>query len=1187
MEWKQRVSGAYNETRIIRSNVDPKVSYPSRMKIDVETIEFGSGTQQRLSSVHDGEDPRQFAMVADIHRRELKICFALDAPKKPARDGNTARRRREFKIAIEFRQLTELIVQDVNPDAPEDNTTWLSIPLKNPPAYFQRDDEVQKRSFDAEKLTMVRHDQWTRTTYIFDDQDITQDFTIGLLVHWDDPTFINIGRCTTIRLRIDRATAPLDTLLRALHDLNIETLDHSPIPKPIGTLCLLPPENRAVRNVASYDQNVIVTDDIHGLSLLGDHTPTVPPLNYPVQYQLEVCISKGILNEFLLSREFLARLRALDPIRAQHMLEYLADKGKPIDDPMSIHDDEQAQHYYPKVNVPHYCAIIRKALITPTTIYYSSPSMEASNRILRQFSHLQDRFLRVQFIDELHLGRLKSMNTVDQDHYLFRRVFHTLVNGIRVGDRHFKFLAFGNSQIRECGAYFFSETGDTTCKSIRSWMGDFDHIRVVAKCAARIGQCFSTTRQIQGFRTPKVTRIDDINRNGYCFTDGIGKMSSFLAQVISQEMGIDSKVTPSAFQFRMGGCKGILAVWPDVGMTEVQIRESQEKFKARFNGLEIIRVSRFSVASLNRQMITILASLGVPREAFLKLADIQLLNYKQAMVDQATASTLLSTHVDENQTSLAMKDLINWGFMDNEIQEPFVMTILQLWRTWSMKLLKEKARVIVEKGAFVLGCVDETGTLRGHSTKSERSRGKMNVDELPQIFLQVPEVVGKPGYRVIEGLCLVGRNPSLHPGDIRLVQAVDCEALHHMRDVVVFPSIGDRDVPGMLSGGDLDGDDFFVIWEPTLFPPRWNYPPMDYRAPPPTALTRDVNHHDLAQFFVKYMRNDRLPFIAISHLAIADDHIDGARSRKCLELASLHSKAVDFVKTGDPAILSRTLQPQRWPHFMERRTNSYKSGSALGLIYDKVGEVSFSPIYENKFDQRILSKYELEEDMLNKVREIKARYDVAVRRLMAQREIETEFEIWTGFVLSRPRVGSGYKLSEDIGREASIIKQQFREQVYEVAGGSHIEVVGPWVAAMYKVTEEEVNAKRAEKEAQAQERERNPQHQQDAPDVMPLISFPWIFHTQLGYIATGEWARDVYVDTDTTADNLYVRDWGAEKTHEEGLGPIIVDHKPVTVRTVFTPPMEEEETASQDGESDSEGDIYERFDEIMGLQDNI
>lgn len=259
---------------------------------------------------------------------------------------------------------------------------------------------------------------------------------------------------------------------------------------------------------------------------------------------------------------------------------------------------------------------------------------------------------------------------------------------------------------------------------------------------------------------------------------------------------------------------------------------------------------------------------------------------------------------------------------------------------------------------------------------------------------------------------------------------------------------------------------------------------------------------------------------------------------------------------------------------MERRHRSYKSHSALGLIYDRVGEVSFNPIYENKFDQRILSKYKLEDTMLSKAREIKGRYDIAVRRLMAQREIETEFEIWTGFVLSRPRVGSGYKLSEDIGRDSSIIKQRYREEIYEAAGGSHIDVVGPWVAAMYKVTEEEVNAKRAEREA------RDPPIHFEDDGGMPLISFPWIFHTQLGYIATGEWARDIYVDTDTAADALYVRDWDAEKDKEK----IQPDQEPVTVRMHFAHPTEETlSPETNESESEEEENIYERFESIMNL----
>ncbi len=69
--------------------------------------------------------------------------------------------------------------------------------------------------------------------------------------------------------------------------------------------------------------------------------------------------------------------------------------------------------------------------------------------------------------------------------------------------------------------------------------------------------------------------------------------------------------------------------------------------------------------------------------------------------------------------------------------------------------------------------------------------------------------------RDVSGEVLVGRSPSLHPGDIRKVTAVNPEdypQLKHLIDVVVFSQHGEKPLPHLLAGGDLDGDTFFVSY---------------------------------------------------------------------------------------------------------------------------------------------------------------------------------------------------------------------------------------------------------------------------------------------------------------------------------------------------------------------------------------
>lgn len=82
------------------------------------------------------------------------------------------------------------------------------------------------------------------------------------------------------------------------------------------------------------------------------------------------------------------------------------------------------------------------------------------------------------------------------------------------------------------------------------------------------------------------------------------------------------------------------------------------------------------------------------------------------------------------------------------------------------------------------------------------------------------------------------------------------------------------------------------------------------------------------------MINDTLGAISTAHLVRADREPDKARSENCLQLATLHSMAVDFAKTGAPAEMPRYLKPREFPDFMARTEKPmYVSTGALGKLY--------------------------------------------------------------------------------------------------------------------------------------------------------------------------------------------------------------------------------------------------------------
>ncbi|KAF2839041.1 RdRP-domain-containing protein [Patellaria atrata CBS 101060] len=691
---------------------------------------------------------------------------------------------------------------------------------------------------------------------------------------------------------------------------------------------------------------------------------------------------------------------------------------------------------------------------------------------------------------------------------LSQRIKNVLRNGIRIGDRVYEFLHFSNSQLKDNSAYFFAnEDGDgITAEHIRKWIGNIDHERVVAKHAARLAQAFSTTRAIHTVGSnATVHNIHDIERNGVLFTDGVGKMSQLTAKLIAHEWGLIDP--PSLVQFRAcgGGWKGVLTVCNnsrtnDDGNTsqlempgiEIAVRPSQQKFGNKFTGLHICKVSNFGIAALNRQIMAILYTLGIKKEVFINKTQALYRGLDDALNDEARAVSILRRQVDKNETTLFIADMVTYGFLKR--QDPFIRALLGNWYSWSLKLVKDKGRIPIPKSAFVLGCVDECAVLQGYypldkATLKDATRAQLE-SALPEIFLQIPCQDQNGKYEIIEGICIVGRSPCLHPGDIRVVRAVNKPELNHLRNVVVFPQTGDQDIPSMCSGGDLDGDEYFVFWDPSLVPApsKWNHKPMQHTSVASPILPNPVTTEDTKEFFLTYMKQDNLGQIANAHLTWFDKNTDpfGVSHEKCLKLANLHSIAVDFAKTGVPAIMDPDLFVRQKPHYLVGPVFlKYHSESFLGMMYDGAKEQAFEPDYSLPFDRRILNAFDLEPEVLEAARSVKESYDTEMRNMLRRSGIKTEFEVFSTFILQHNYSGSDYRFIEKMGDLMSELRQSARKECAQAAGASTPNDFGQmerFIAAMYTVT-----AMEAEERLKFEE--------------TPMISFPWIFGNELGRIA--------------------------------------------------------------------------------------
>lgn len=651
-----------------------------------------------------------------------------------------------------------------------------------------------------------------------------------------------------------------------------------------------------------------------------------------------------------------------------------------------------------------------RALITPSKIYCLGPELEKSNYVVKHFASYVSDFMRVTFVEE-DLSRLFSdaiSTSIQQGIFakpyrtgIYHRILSVLRDGIVIGDKRFQFLAFSASQLRSNSVWMFASNDNVKAEDIREWMGCFNKIRSVSKCAARMGQLFSSSWQTLVVPVQDVEIIPDVEVTsddgiGYCFSDGIGKISLSFARQVAQKCRLNQ--TPSAFQIRYGGYKGVVAVDRN-SFRKLSLRSSMLKFESKNRMLNVIQWSKPMLPCyLNREIVSLLSTLGVKDEAFEALQQEQLCLLGKMLTNREAALNVLEGLNGYDSTNILVK-MLHQGYEPN--REPYLSMMLQAHFENLLGDLRSKCRIYVPKGRVLIGCLDETGILNYGQVYVRVTMTKAELECVDQSFFRkVDETTC-----VIVGKVVVTKNPCLHPGDVRVLEAIYEVELDEkgLVDCLVFPQKGERPHPNECSGGDLDGDEFFISWDKDLIPCQTEAP-MDYTGRRPRITDHDVTLEEIQKFFVDYMINDTLGFISTAHLVLADREPNKARSPKCIELAKLHSMAVDFAKTGAPAEMPCDLKPREYPDFMERLDKPmYVSNGVLGKLYratvdsavketssfvwpEKLPQATYDPDLEVDGFEAFLGIAESNKDMyIEKMSALKQYYEAA-----------TEDEILTG-----------------------------------------------------------------------------------------------------------------------------------------------------------------------------------------------
>ena len=628
-------------------------------------------------------------------------------------------------------------------------------------------------------------------------------------------------------------------------------------------------------------------------------------------------------------------------------------------------DYEDNKNYIPDDHIE-----IKLAIVTPDKTYFKEKRIISNNSIFRKFD--SNHFILVYFTEN-DFSALKKTSAI----YMARKLY----SGISLMNCTYFFLGCSNSQLKKQNCYFLKENSIPKSE-IFNYIGDIHSISPEGKKMSRIALAFSSSLASISFSDIGIDKIyyyDDIERNNLNFTDGCGLISyEGMCKIKDSIFNLQSTdMIPSVIQVRIGGFKGILLFDKTLKENEIILRKSMKKFDSnRENIIEIISISTESPGFLNSQLITLLTSRKIEDETFF---NIQIKNFNKVF--------------DINHSKLYHKLFPYLNEIISENKNIITKHSSKIHKFLNLLVIKRYFNLI-------------NNPLKLYVPKS---RNAIIVPD-PHGLLKEGEIFFQPFSKscCIEGKVILCKFPAHFPGDVLICNAIKIKEWENVYyNVIIVPTVGEKPLASQSSGGDYDGDRFFISWEQSIIP-KESCLPTDFDKLQEKYNNKQLQNNETKiqfkftdelnrllkslnpqeEFFCSFFVKDLLGKLSRIHLASCNTSKDMAFHSDCIQLAETLSITVDSIKNEKSSlIINENLWNINYPKFMNE-SSKISCDSILQKLYDRTKNlIHLIPDYDD--DQ----KEEKMDETENEIQDAYHDYSIKLQSILDIHCLSSEYEL--------------------------------------------------------------------------------------------------------------------------------------------------------------------------------------------------